>query len=226
MMKQALVVFSLVLCLAGCKGPGPIVKDPGPATIPPGATLAESSDKTVSIMVASGWKRGCKNSMSAPSLGDLAGQLGENSQLQDLAHGAQNEENAIDATEAAEMEKDGILIWVNDSSRWIPGEERTSYRVKRQQAGHSTLEEAAEDAKQNLLNEGPIQYVELPIGRAARMEANTVKIDGGQLFQIEYVVVNGCDTYSIRFTTQNDPSSVKSVEKAVIESLRIKPATA
>jgi hypothetical protein len=39
-----------------------------------------------------------------------------------------------------------------------------------------------------------------------------------------YVIVNGEHIYDVRFTTQNDPSSVKNVEKQVIDSLRIKPA--
>ncbi|MBC8064423.1 MAG: hypothetical protein H7Y17_06315, partial [Chlorobia bacterium] len=82
----------------------------------------------------------------------------------------------------------------------------------------------AADAKQDILNEGPIQYVELPIGKVARMEAKTTKIDGGELFQIVYVVVNGEHIYNIRFTTQNAPTSVQQIEKEVMDSLRIKPA--
>jgi len=224
-MKRALLFLPiLILVSVGCGKSAPPVKEASPAQLAPGATLANSSDKSVSVMVPSGWKRGSKHSLVGSGLGDMMGQMGEGGgELQDLAQGIQNEEDALDAEEAAELEKEGILIWVNDSSRPIPGEERTHYRIKRSQAGHGSVEDAAEDAKQDLLNEGPIQYVELPIGKAARMEASTTKIDGGQLFQIVYVIVNGKDTYNIRFTTQNDPSSVKNVEKSVIESLRIKP---
>jgi hypothetical protein len=223
-MKHALLLPLLVAISIGCGKSAPPLKEASPAQLAPGASLTTSSDKVVSIMVPSGWKRGSKHSIVGGGLGDMMGQLGEGGgELQDMAQGMQDEEDALDAHEAAELEKEGILIWVNDSSRPIPGEERTHFRIKRTQAGHGSVEDAAEDAKQDLLNEGPIQYVELPIGKAARMEASTTKIDGGQLFQIVYVLVNGSDTYNIRFTTQNDPSSVKSVEKSVIESLRIKP---
>lgn len=89
-----------------------------------------------------------------------------------------------------------------------------------------SLEDAAKEAKDDLLNEGAIQYVELPIGKAARLEAKNTKIDGGELFQVVYLVVNGEEVYNIRFTTQNSPSGVQQIEKEVMNSLRIKPAKA
>jgi hypothetical protein len=225
-MKRFFLASLLLVVVWGCSG-GPVVsvKDPGPAQMPAGAKLAESSDKTCSIAVVSGWKRGGPSTMVMPSLSESMSSMGgESSSLSDMADSFAKDEAAADAAEAAELEKKGILIWVNDSSRPIPGEARTSYRVRRKDDGPMSLEDAAEEAKQDLLNEGPIQYVDLPIGKAARMEASTTKVDGGQLFQIVYVIVNGEHIYDVRFTTQNDPSSVKNVEKQVIDSLRIKPA--
>jgi hypothetical protein len=136
------------------------------------------------------------------------------------------EETAMDAEEAAALEKKGILIWVNGSSRPIPGEERTHYRIKMKKDGPMSLEDAAADAKQDMYNEGEIQYVDLPIGKAARLEGLTKKIDGGELFVVMYVVVNGEDVYNIKFATQEQPGTVQGIEKDVINSLRIKPAPA
>lgn len=220
-MKRILFASILLAISLGCKG-GPVVsvKDPGPAQLPMGAQLAESSDKVCSIMVAPGWKRGSPGSNVMPSMSETLGSLGgDSSQVSSIAQ----EETAIDAQEAAELEEKGILIWVNDASRPIPGEARTNYRVRRKDDGPMSLEDAVADAKQDIYNE-TITYVDLPIGKAGRMEALTTKVDGGQLFQIVYVVVNGDHIYDVRFTTQNDPASVKSIEKQVIDSLRIKPA--
>lgn len=223
-MKRILLASVVLAGVFGCKsGPVIAVKDPGPATLPQGAQTAESSDKTCSIMVAPGWKRGGPNSNVMGAMPDLSALGGENPDMAALAQGAGAEVSAVDAEEAAELEKKGILIWVNDSSRVIPGEARTNYRLRRKDDGPMSLEDAVEDAKQDILNE-QVTYVELPIGKAGRMEAMTTKIDGGQLFQIVYVIVNGEHVYDLRFTTQNDPTSVKNIEKQVVESLRIKPA--
>lgn len=225
-MKKA-VIASLVFVFAlGCKkGPVVVVKDPGPAQLPAGTQLAESSDKAVSIAIASGWKQGGPDSFTAPSLGDMMGSMGGD--MQSMTQGSPSAgESAMDAETAADLEKKGILIWVNDSTKPIPGEERTHYRIKRTDNGPMSLEDAAAEAKEGLINEGPIQYVELPIGKAARLEAKNTKIDGGELFQVVYVVVNGEHVYNIRFTTQNGAGVIQGVEKDVINSLRIKPAPA
>jgi hypothetical protein len=218
-MKIALLASIFLVFAVGCKkGPMAVVKDPGPAQLSAGAVLAESSDKTVSIAIPSGWKRGSESSFSMPSMSDLGSGMGSEQST------PSTEESANEAEEAAELEKRGILVWANDSSKPIPGEERTHFSVKKIDESMS-LDEAAEAAKGNLINEGAIQKVELPIGPAARLEAKNTKKDGGELFTILYVVVNGNQVYNIRFTTQNGPTAVQSIEQEVINSLRIKPAT-
>lgn len=222
-MKKVLFASLLLVFAMGCKkSPVVVVKDAGPAQVPQGTQIAESSDKSVSIMVASGWKRGGPNSMSMPSLGGL-GEMGEG-----MGSGAPivPEDTALDAQEAAELEKKNILIWVNGSSRPIPGEQRTYYRVKMKKDGPMSVEDAAKEAALDMLNEGAPQFVELPIGKAARLEGLTKKIDGGELFEIVYVVVNGEEVYNIKFGTQESPSAVQTIEKDVINTLRIKPAKA
>ena len=227
-MKNIAWLAAFVILATGCKkGPVVVVKDPGPAPAPSGGQIAKSSDGSVSIAVISGWKRGTPDSIVAPTLGESMSGMGEglSGDFSGMASGGDSDDSD-DAEAFAELEKKGIMIWVNDSSRPIPGEERTSYRVKRTDDGPMSVEDAAENAKQDLLNEGAIQYVELPIGKAARMEAKTTKIDGGELYQVVYVLVNGEHVYNIKFTTQNAPTSIQSIEKEVINSLRITPAKA
>lgn len=232
-MKRIVIASLLLVFALGCKkGPVVVVKDAGAYTPAQGTTLAESSDRLVSVAVPSGWKRGGPQSMLAPTLAETMGGsgLGEGSgDLNSVGSGGGGlsfDDTAGEAQIAADLEKKGILIWVNNSSRPIPGEERTSFRIKRTDDGPMSLEDAAEAAKENLINEGAIQYVELPIGKVARLEAKTTKIDGGERFEIVYLIVNGEHVYNVKFTTQESPTAVQSIEKEVMDSLRIKPATA
>lgn len=228
MRNVGFALFLLSIVAVGCnKGPVVVVTDPGPYQAPQGAVVAKSSDGAVSIMVPNGWRRGGPGSMVMPSLGEVMGGMGSESMggdMQSLANQMQQDETAAEAQAAAELEKKGILIWVNNSSRPIPGEERTSYRIKRTDDGPKSLEDAATAAKDGIINEGPVQYVDLPIGKVARFEAKTTKIDGGELFQIVYVIVNGEHIYNVRFVTQEAPTVVQQIEKDVMESLRITPA--
>jgi len=219
----------LSLVIVGCKGgPKSVVKYPGPAAIPDGATLAESSDRTVSIMVPPGWNRGGPSSNPLGSLRDM-GTDSSTSELpsgtRDLANSMASQDQAAEAEEAAELEKKGILVWVNDSTKPIVGEERTHYSVKLVKDAGASLEQAAQDAKADLIDEGAPTYVELPIGKAARFQTKNIKVDGGELNQILYIIVNGVDIYKVRFATQNGEQAINLIEKPVIDSIRIKPAT-
>ena len=223
-MKPFLILPLLIVVFSGCKhGPLVVTKDPGPAQLPQGATLAESSDRTASLVVPNGWRRGGPDSLSAPSLGDMMGSMG-GSGSSDLQNGIASSEQAGDAQMAADLEKKGVLIWINDSSKPIPGEERTHFSVKLLKGERKTLEEAVEDAKGDLINEAPPTYVELPIGKVGRLQAKNTKIDGGELNQVLYLIVNGSDVYKIRFATQNGDTVIPQVEDQVMQSLRIKPA--
>lgn len=231
-MKKIFAASLLLVFALGCKkGPVVVVKDAGPYQAPQGTTIAESSDRLVSIAIPSGWRRGGPNSMVAPTLAEgmgAMGGIGEGSgELNSVGQGSLfQEDTAAEAQIAADLEKKGILIWVNNSSRPIPGEERTSFRIRRTDGGPMSLEEAAKAAKDNLLNASAIQYVELPIGKVARLEAKTTKIDGGERFEIVYIAVNGEHIYNLKFTTQESPTSVQGIEKEVVDSWRIKPAKA
>ncbi len=231
-MKRTIILALIIGAAFGCKkGPVVVVKDPGPAQPVQGAKIATSSDGSVSIAVMPGWKRGTPDSFLAPTLGESMfgsgdGPSSEYSGVGGSGAGTESSDPTAAPPETAELEAKGILLWVNDSSRPIPGEERTSYRVKRKDDGPKSLEDAVEEAKQSMLKEGPVQYVDLPIGKAGRLEAKTTKIDGGELYEIVYIVVNGEHTYNIRFATQNSPTSIQSIEKDAINSLRIKPAKA
>ncbi len=220
-----LIVFAL-----GCKkGPVVVVKEGGPYQAPQGMSIAKSGDGQVAILVPSGWKRGGPSSMVGPSLAETMGAAGGISEAAgnpDAMSGLFADSPAEEAKVAEDLEKKGILIWVNSPSRMIPGEERTSFRIKRTEDGPKSLEEAAEAAKETMLNEGPIQYVELPIGKVARFEAKNTKIDGGELYQIVYLICNGDQVYNVRFVTQESPTTVQQIEKEVMDSLRITPAKA
>lgn len=222
--KRIAFITLVSIVVFGCnKGPVPIVKDPGPAQLPPGWTLAESSDKTVSMGIASGWRRGGAKSSNMMELGTSG--MGTEGMPQNFADQINKEQQADDAAVAAELEKKGIIISCIDSSRPIPGEERTRYNVKREKKGPMKLEDAAEEAKGDLIGEGKPTPVDLPIGKAIRYDATEERKDGGVVTKIVYIVCNGEDVYTISFVTESNASVIQQIAEPVIQTLRIKPAT-
>ncbi|MBN9501720.1 MAG: hypothetical protein BGO01_15385 [Armatimonadetes bacterium 55-13] len=219
----ALSIISLVV-VACSKGPVPTVKSAAPAQLGQGWDLAESSDKTVSLGIAPGWKRGGANSMNMMEFATSG--MGTEGMTQEALAQLEQEQQKNDAEVAAELEKKGIVISCIDSSKPIPGEERTRYTVKREKKGPMTLEAAAEAAKEDLIDEKGPTMVDLPIGKAARFDSKSTLRDGGVVTKVVYILCNGDDVYTVSFITENDANSILQVVDPVIQTLRIKPAGA
>lgn len=223
MKRIALISFVSFVVLACNKGPVPVVKDPGPAQLPQGWTLFESSDKTVSMGIAPGWRKGGAKSSNMTEIATSG--MGTEGMPQNFVDQMSQTQQADDAQVMADLEKQGIIISCIDSSRPIVGEERTRYNVKREKKGPMKLEDAAEEAKGNLIGEGQPQPVELPIGKAIRYDSTEERKDGGVVSRITYIVCNGEDVYTISFVTESAASVIQQVAEPVIQTLRIKPAS-
>lgn len=216
----AVAVFSVVF---GCKkGPVVVTKDPGAAPLQQGWQLAESSDKTVSMGIAPGWRRGGAGSMNMMEFATSG--MGNEGSSEAFNQQIEAEQQKNDAEVAAELEKKGIVISCIDGSKPIPGEARTQYTVKREKIGPMSMEDAAQAVKGNLTNEGDPKFVEIPIGKAAYFHITNTMKDGGVVTKIVYVVCNGEDVYTVSFVTENAASTVDSIAEPVIQTLRIKPA--
>lgn len=224
-MKKIILISTILCVIAGCKkGPVAVVKDPGPAQLPAGWQLAESSDKTVSMAIAPGWRRGGAGSMNVMDMATSGMGVEGTAQDNGFSQQMEKEQQANDAEVAAELEKKGIVISCIDGSRPIPGEARNQYMVKREKKGPMSLEDAAKDEKEHLVNEGEPKYIDLPIGKAAYFHAVEEMKDGGTVTKIAYVICNGEDVYTITFVTEAQASIIEQIAEPVIATLRIKPA--
>ena len=224
--------------LGGCKkGEESHVTVVAPVTLDPGWSFTESRDHTVSLAVPSGWRAGADTAMG--NLSDLAASVGNASSggqaqadpnmspdMQNLAQKVAQDSQKEEQKALDDLEKKGIIINVLGGSKPIPGEERTRFYVKKTHTdGSASLQEAVENERTHYAFKPKPSDIALPIGKAARMSADDSLKDGATLHQISYVIVDGGDSYALRFVTEEDVQAIQSVASAVANSLRIKPST-
>ena len=232
-MRRFLLAVPLV-AIAGCNhhnNPEMHLKSV-PMTLPAGWQQTTSENGKVSLGVAPGWHAGVEKTadiLGGMSMGDsgsadptaanpdatkLLGKIGEE-------FAAQEKEQQKAALEA--LKKKGIIIQVLDGSKPTPGEARTRYFVMESHADwFFSLDEAVEIEKPRFFANVKPTKVTLPIGDAMRMEETRTLRDGGVLTVISYLVVNGHDMYSLRFTTESQGTPLKDIADQVSKTLRVK----
>ena len=231
------ISFGLALgALSGCHRVVELhVTNAPPPALDAGWDLTESRDHSVSLAVPGGWRAGVDT--AGDGLADLASKLGssntesqggpDSAMSSDMQNMAQNFENANKEAESkalAALEKKGIVLNVINGSKPTPGEKRTRYYVLHTHASGAVSTEEATDIERNHYAFPPRPTtVTLPIGSALRFSADDSLNDGMTLHQISYVVIDGSDTYTLRFVTEEDGQSIQSIAEPVAKSLRIKP---
>jgi hypothetical protein len=145
--------------------------------------------------------------------------------MQSIAQSVDRQNQEMEAKAMTELEKKGIVVNVINGSKPTPGEERTRFYVK---VDHSNSAESMEDAIDSERNHyafppKPVQ-VKLPIGVAQKFSADDSLRDGMTLHQISYVVVDGGDTYTLRFVTEEASEAIQGIADSVAGSLRIIPS--
>ncbi|MBS1725829.1 MAG: hypothetical protein JST51_03855 [Armatimonadetes bacterium] len=242
-MKRAYVFGVSLVALIGCSS-GPAINTTKTAfALPPGATQADSDDKTVSLGVPSGWRVGVSSSMSQADLMSGMGSSGGDSGMPPMPSGGDSGNGdaaaAVDALNkmSAQMEADakkaeaealaklkekGIIIHCINSSKPIPGEKPTQFYVLKQSQGGNWNWADAEKSEDGQFKTKPTATkVTLPIGQALRMQDTWQLVDGANFTQVSYVIPNGKDLYSIRFITEESPEVVTTIDKQVAESFRV-----
>jgi hypothetical protein len=217
----ALVLIGL--SVAGCKGPSSHVKDMAPALLAPGWAKVDSLDQAVSIASAPQWGKGMSDQTNTQ---DFVAQMGGEIPASALAQ-VQKKNDEQYATDIAEQEKKtGMIISVVDmGSRQTFGEQRTRYTVFRKEKGAGvTLDQAAKDAKDDIMGEGEPQKVNVSIGPAIRYDSSVVQRDGGTVTRIMYVLVDGPNMYEVMFTTESAATTISTIAEPVMQTLRIKPS--
>jgi len=219
----------------GCKS-APVVhlKDPGPAALPAGWETADSPQDGVSIGVPSGWRPGTGRAIMASDLmssgvdsgagSDPNAASDPNSGLGAMVNNMQEQSNLEEAKAMEELRKKGTIIHVIDSSRPIPGEERTRYYVKKfTHDSDYPLDEAAADEKEAMKNEEKPETVNLPVGKAIRYYAQFKTIGGDTVTHISYVLADGKVSYVVRFAQTGENPTITGIDRQVMETFRAKP---
>ncbi len=211
------------------------MKDAPPAQLQPGWTPATSKDGVVSLGVPSGWRVGTD---AANGLADLAAKLGNSgidnqaapegslgAEMQKIAQRADENAKKQEAEALAALEKKGVVLNVINGSKPIPGESRTRFYLKVTHGnGPIAIADALDVEKLHYHSPPPPTDATLPIGPAKKFSAHDSLRDGMTLHQMSYVVIDGPNTYTLRFVTEEAPETIESIADAVAQTLRIKPS--
>lgn len=216
------------LLLAGCKhGSGIALKNPGPAPLPAGWTLASDAETGVSVGLPGGWRVGVPRMIEPQSTAPTEEGAPTNQPMDpaiaQLSQGMQAESEAAEKQQLAKMrEKDGIVLHAVDGSKPTIAEEPTRLYVKYiKDAGWSDLDEAGHAEASSQHREMEKQIVDLPVGKAMRLSAQGRNRIGDEECHVNYLFLDGNDAYVLRFSSTNNPSAILSIEKDVAQTFRL-----
>jgi hypothetical protein len=209
-----------------------------PDSIPSGWTEGKSADGSVRIGIPGGWRFGvdrmdssplgmANDAMSSQQDQSMQGsELGE--QVQQMANGIKQQADEQEQKQLADLAAKGIVVNViSVGTRPIPGEARTRYYVKKSPQGHAVqLVDAAEKERGQFEHKPLLHNITLPIGPALKLSEKRTLTDGGEFYQISYLVVDGEDIYSIRFITEESPATIDAVADQVMQTFRVMPSKA
>ena len=229
-MRLSLLIVSLVI-VVGCGGPAIQAKQIAFA-LPAGYSKGASDDGSAELAIPSGWRQGVDRMMEAPLLGqsDAVSGAPSNSDpeaakaLEQMSSAFTEMSNEAEREALEKLKKKGIILNViSTGNKPIIGEARTRFYVQRtSQGGNWSWDGAHQVERDHYFHKPAAKEVELPIGKAHRMEETITKVDGGVKTTISYLIPNGKELYCLRFVTQEDANVIKSIEKQVADSLRVK----
>jgi hypothetical protein len=228
-------LFLLVL-LCGCGGPAIETKKVA-FVLPTGWTKGASDDQLVELGIPSGWRQGVDRMMESPMLGAGSG-LGDipvppassdpnasdaSKSIEQLSNAMTEMSNEAEREALERLKKKRIILNViSTGARPTIGEARTRYYVQRYtQGGNWNWDSAHANERDHYLHKPVARELDLPTGKAHRMEETKTLVDGGTYTIISYLIPNGKDLYALRFITQEQATVIQSIEKQVAESIRI-----
>lgn len=240
-MKRSCLSFVLTAAvLAGCKTTvAPLLKDlPAPSVAGTGWTAAFDPESGVSLALPPGWRAGIPRGVMPgalteggatnpnpldPSIVGTASAAGG-----DMLNALEKQEAELEKKTLASLrEKEGIVLHCVDGSRTLPAEEPTRFFVKKiPDAGYGTLADAVSAEKAAAHREMKGDAVELPVGKAWRLQAKGRNRIGDEECHVSYVFVNGSDGYVLRFASTNNPSVILDIDRSVAQTFRVKAKAA
>ncbi|HWD37667.1 MAG TPA: hypothetical protein VG944_02380 [Fimbriimonas sp.] len=230
-MKAVWLIVAAALVIS-CGKSAEHVKAAGKPTLPSGWSVADDAQDGITLGVAPGWREGADTGLDPMEMAQgVAGDASQPSMDPDSPAGKLQadiqKQNAADEKEAlANLRAKGVVIQIIDSSKPIPGEARTRYYVKKVDHGGNYALDAAKNDEIDFLGgsaESSAKKVELPIGPAYRFEIESKTRGGDELARISFVVVDGSNSYSLRFIATNNSQAIQSIADSVAHTWRITP---
>lgn len=232
-LRHFLPLPALALIVTGCGTPSaPSLKAAPPAQLPGGYVLQSADKYGISIGIPPGWKSG-SGQVSDPKeviagMGADTTALGHtgNEALDQMTKSQEEDYKAKEAAAMAELESRGYVIHAVSTQKGVLYETPTHFSVRIQPNVASTLQGAAEAVLERVPGEEKPVAVTVPAGPAMVIHADKKMRDGGDVTTSKYVLQDGKVTIVVSFVTEADPSVVKSIEKPVMDTLRIVPGKA
>ncbi|MHB8636885.1 MAG: hypothetical protein ACYC96_10490 [Fimbriimonadaceae bacterium] len=234
MKRSSLFSFWAVAAIvAGCGVPSaPPLAMVASAQMPGGYQLQNAEKYGISIGIPPGWKVASGDYEDPKDA--LGGVGGDNASTApsgslDLAQmlKSQEEEYKKDEAEAlAKLEARGIVIHVMSTAKGVLYETPTHFSVSIQPNPAASLSAAADTVLERVPGEAKPAPVKIPAGPAMVIRADKKMRDGGDVTTSKYVLQDGKTMIVVAFVTEADPSVITSIEKPVMDTLRIVPGKA
>ena len=234
MARSILLPFPLIaLVLVGCGTPSaPPLAAVAPAQLPGGYLLQNAEKYGISIGIPGGWKvasndyQDPRQMLSGMSV-DMGAGGSSGSPADKMMKEMDDEAKKKEAAALAELEARGIIIHVMDvGMKGVLYETPTHFSVTISPNVSATLEGAAEAVREHVPGEEKPVPIKLPAGPAMVIHADKKMRDGGDVVTSKYILQDGKTTIVVAFVTEADPSTIKSIEKPVMDTLRIVPGKA
>lgn len=219
------VGVGLMAVACGCKSAAPVhVLAGGPVAMAAGWVSASSRDGKVTLGVPTGWRAGADKVSTDPlALMPTQDNSVVDPELQRVQAGfdadaKREEQKALDA-----LLQKGIVLNVINGSKPIPGETRTHYFVRvKHEDGNASWSDANEQERAYYAFPPHPEEVKLPIGKALKYASKEDMRDGGTVYKVSYVAIDGSRIYSLRFVTEENEDAIKSIAEQVAQTWRIK----
>jgi hypothetical protein len=212
-----ILIAALTVC--GCKK-GPLVTvAKKPFEVPQGWKAFENHGIHIAAPYNWAWGTTDTPEVVAPQ-GDPTNPDG---QMAQMAAEAEKENEARGRADAQELEKDGILISaMNKSYRFVPGELRTHFNVKKiTVGGNAQMQDVIEKMNDDCTGEGPPEMIDTPLGKIAKIKGKFTNRDGGVVTRVFFGFVNGSDMYEVRFVTEDANYDIEKDGTAIVQTMRI-----
>jgi len=220
-----------VLLVIGCSKPAGHLTQAGPAAIPSTWQLAKNEKYDVSIGYPPGWHDAfavtpdpnTPADPNSPAPADPNAPPSDNSAAQAFGDLAKSMEASEKKQLQLAMDKEGILLMVNDGSKTLPGEEANQYVLKHKtQPGPVSLDAAEDVARTELLIPHEPEIIDTPLGKAAKFTSNYKDKMGDSIHMVAVAFADGNEAYVLKFSCTGD-NNFKTFADQAIQSLRIKP---